>query len=91
MDTGHSEKRAQQRCIPPLIQDLLDQFGQRQYDGRGGLIKFFNGKSIRRMERAIGRQPVRCLSPWLDAYKVVSTLDGDTITIGHRYKRINRR
>jgi hypothetical protein len=57
MDTGHSEKRAQQRCIPPLIQDLLDKFGQRQYDGRGGLIKFLMEKAFAEWsERLDGNQ-----------------------------------
>jgi hypothetical protein len=91
MNSIHSEKRAQQRCIPPLITDLLDRFGEAQYDGHGGLIRFFDHKSVRKMEKAMGRQPVRCLSHWFDAYKVVSIEDGETITIGHRYQRIFRR
>jgi hypothetical protein len=91
MNSIHSEIRAQQRGIPPLVTDLLDRFGQAQYDGHGGLIRFFNNKSVRRMEKAMGREPVRCLSQWLDAYKVVSVSDGETITIGHRHQRIFRR
>ena len=87
----HAAVRAQQRGIPPLVRDLLTEFGNSQYDGRGGVIKSFNGKSLRRMEKQLGSQPVRCLSRWLDAYIVVSAFDGHTITIGHRDKRINRR
>lgn len=91
MNSIHSEKRAQQRGIPTLITDLLDHFGHAQYDGHGGLIRYFDNKSVLKMEKAMGRQPVRCLSHWLDAYKVVNVEDGATITIGHRYQRIYRR
>jgi len=91
MSSIHSEKRAQQRGIPPLITDLLERFGQSQYDGHGGLVRFFNTKSVRKMEKAMGRQPVRCIAQWLDTYKVVSVADGETITIGHRHQRIIRR
>lgn len=91
MDSLHSAIRAQQRGIPPLIADLLDRFGQIQYDGHGGLIKYFNNKSIRKMERTMGRQPVRFFTQWLNAYKVVSVMSGETITIGHRHERIHRR
>lgn len=38
-------------------------------------------------ERAMGREPVRRLSEWLDSYIVISG-DGAIITAGKRYKRI---
>lgn len=87
----HASIRSKQRGIPPLIHDLLSEFGQCQYDGHGGLIRYFNRKSVRCMETRLGSQPVRCMSQWLDAYIVVSAFDGHTITIGRRDKRINRR
>lgn len=91
MHSRHSAIRAQQRGIPPLIADLLDLYGQAQYDGHGGLIKFFNNTSIRKMEIVMGRQPVSCFSQWLDAYKVENVTNGEIITIGHRHGRIHRR
>lgn len=91
MVTKHAEVRRQQRCIPPLIDQWLDQYGEERYDGRGGIIRFFSRASIRSMERAFGRAPVRKLSEYLNAYKVESNKDGCTITIGHRYKRIIRK
>jgi len=86
----HMTARAQQRGIPPLIDQLLEAYGEEQHDGNGAVILYLNKASIRRMERDMGRRPVARLSEWLDAYKVRTT-DGKTITIGHRYRRIGRR
>lgn len=86
----HAEVRAQQRCIPPMIDHLLDLYGQEQHDGHGAIILYLNKTSIRDMERDLGRRPVSRLSEWFDAYKVKST-DGRTITVGHRGAVVARR
>lgn len=88
---SHAAARAQQRCIPPLIDQWLDQFGEETYDGHGGVLRFFSHASIRAMEREFGRAPVRKLTEYLDVYKVESSHDAHVITIGHRTKRINRK
>lgn len=88
--TTHARKRAQQRGIPPLIDQFLDLYGHEHYDGHGGVILYLDKLSIRQMERDMGREPVRRMSEWLDAYKVKSSFDGNTITTGHRTKRIRR-
>ncbi|SFO21628.1 hypothetical protein SAMN05216386_2968 [Nitrosospira briensis] len=87
----HAAVRAQQRCIPPLVEQWLNQFGEEKHDGHGGVLRYFSRASIRAMERAFGRAPVRKMSEYLDAYKVESSHDGDVLTIGHRTKRIKRR
>jgi len=90
VNTRHASVRAQQRGIPPLIDQLLDQYGEEEYDGHGGVVLYLNKASIRRMERDLGRRPVARLAEWLDAYKVRSK-DGHTITIGHRTRRVWRK
>ena len=91
MNTKHAHMRAQQRGIPPLIDQWLDEFGEDEYDGNGGVIRYFSHASIRSMERIFGAAPVRKLSEYLHVYKVESSHDGHVITIGHRIKHINRR
>jgi len=91
MQTRHAKIRAQQRGIPRFIDQLLDQYGHEEYDGHGAFVVFFDRRSIRQMERDLGREPVRRLAEWHDAYKVCSSTDGCTITIGHRYIRIRRK
>ncbi len=91
MNTLHATQRAQQRCLPPLVEEWLDQFGEEEYDGHGGVIRFFSRASRRAMEREFGRAPVRKLAEYFGAYKIESSHDGLTLTIGHRIKRINRK
>ncbi len=87
MNTRHAEKRMQQRGIPPLIRDWLFDFGEETYDGQGGIILHFSKRSRRRLERTVGREPIRRMHEWMDSYAVIST-DGQLITIGARWKRV---
>jgi hypothetical protein len=83
----HAEKRSQQRGIPPLIIEWLEEFGEQVYDHHGAVILHFTNKSRRKLEKAVGHEVVRRLSEWLDSYAVQS-LNGNLITVGHRYQRI---
>lgn len=91
MNTRHAVFRAQQRGIPPLIDQWLDAYGEAFYDGRGGMQLVFTRKSVRRMERDFGREPMRRMHEYMTAYKVVDSRDGVCITIGHRYKHLWRK
>ncbi len=88
--TKHAAARAQQRALPPMVDFLLDEFGQRSHDGRGAVRVYFTHESVRRMERAFGRRPVAKMSEYLNAYRVDDSRDGTTITIGHRSQRMRR-
>ena len=90
MNTRHAELRAQQRGLPPMVDQLLDRYGQEEHDGHGAVVLYLSKSSIRHMERDLGRRPVACLAQWFDAYKVVGS-DGQTITIGHRTRRLWRK
>lgn len=90
MDSTHSKIRSQQRGIPGLIVHWLDQYGDEIYDGHGGVIRYFSRRSRRSIERHEGREPVRRMWEFLDAYKVESSHDGNTITVGRLHKRIKR-
>jgi hypothetical protein len=84
--TLHTNTRAQQRGIPPLIIDLLLKFGVRERDGRGAEICYFDNKSKKKIQTYAGGLLGK-LSEELNAYAVV---EGETIiTVGTRYKRIN--
>jgi hypothetical protein len=90
IDSSHSLARKQQRAIPPLIDAWLDEFGEEEHDGHGAVRVFFSRRSIRRLERAVGRLPIRRLSHLLDAYRVESG-DGVAVTYGRRTRRMWRR
>jgi len=84
----HASKRAQQRGIPLLIQEWLLAYGEEKYDHRGGVVHYFSRASLRVLEKAVGRDPIRRLSDYLDAYLVASTHDGTVITVGKRYRSV---
>ena len=86
----HADVRARQRAIPPFVDRLLDEFGEELHDGRGCVRVFFNHSSVRRMERALGRQPVTMFKRYLHAYKVEALSDGSVVTRGWRTGRLNR-
>lgn len=91
MVSTHALARAQQRCIPPIVDLWLDEFGEEQYDGHGGVKHFFSHRSIQRMSRVLGDKFIQRHAKLLRAYRVVDARTGATVTCGWRYKRIRRR
>ena len=87
MNTIHLQHRMQQRGIPPLIVQWLEDFGKVGYNHEGCIVLSFDKNAKRRLEQAVGREPVRRMSEWLKAYLVIS-IDGIRITTGIRYRRI---
>jgi len=84
--TFHSEVRGQQRGVPPIIVDLLMQFGVREHDARGAEILYFDKRSKKKIETYSGGLFGK-LNEHMDAYAVISS--GKLITVGIRIKRIN--
>ena len=87
--TSHARTRAQQRGLPPLVMHWLDDFGREVPAPGGATIRHFDKRARRRLERFVGREPVRRMHEYLDAYAVYGA-DGQIITAGHRYQRIRR-
>ena len=85
--THHARARAQQRGLPPFIEELLDRYGEERHLGSGAVVRYLSKRGRRHMEQAMGRQPVAKLTQWLNSYEV-STTDGTTITVGHRTRRL---
>ncbi len=84
--TKHAELRLRQRAIPAIILEWLDEFGAHTKQNGSELV-FFDQESRRRLQRYLGRLYAR-VEEFLDAYAILSQ-DGDVITVGHRYKRMN--
>jgi len=83
--TFHATVRAQQRGVPPLIQDWLLDYGAEEFDGHGGMVRYFTKESIRHMERDIGKTPLKRMSEYLRCYLVQCSSDGAIITVGKRH------
>jgi hypothetical protein len=41
---------------PPIVIDWLEEFGDEQFDGHGGLVTYFSRQSKRRIEQRFGRR-----------------------------------
>lgn len=79
----HAEKRAQQRCIDKASLPLVLAYGQREFDGQGGIRYLMTANSIESLRRAVGHtQRVDALA---GVYAVVSAEDSTLITVGHRF------
>lgn len=87
--SNHAVTQMQQRAISELTIDYLMEWGRKAYDHRGAVIRYFDKTSRTQLIRHVGEQRARALEHQLDAYVVVSN-SGQVITVGHRYKRINR-
>lgn len=87
--SNHAVAQMQQRAISETTVDYLIEWGRKAYDHRGGVLRYFDKASRSQLLRHIGQERAKELENLLDAYVVVSTR-GQVITVGHRYKRINR-
>jgi hypothetical protein len=93
MDTRlshHARVRMQQRGVRPELVQWLLQFGSRDYDGKGGQIRYFDDRARRRLFGEIDAEAMRRVRDHLDSYAVVAN-DGKVVTVGHRYRRRWRR
>ena len=85
--TQHSRLRAQQRGIPPLIIDLLIQFGAREPAGEGAEAIYFDKRARKQLQMYSGG----LMGKLRDELNVYAIVIGDrVVTVGPRYKRINR-
>ena len=84
----HARTRTQQRAIPPMLIDLLTQFGSTEPAGDGASKVFFD-KTARRRVKAYAGPLAGLLDEHLDVY-AVGARDGRVITAAHRTKRIKR-
>ena len=88
MYTTHAKIRMQQRAIPSSVVNLLLDYGEKVFAGRGSEIFYFGKRGRRRVLRSKGQAVSRRLEGHWNAYAVVS--DGRVVTCGKRYRRIRR-
>lgn len=87
--TDHAKVRMRQRGIDDGILPLLVQYGKKTHDNRGGTVLYLTKESRHRIEREHGKDLLKRFDGKLDIYAVVNQGNG-VITVGHRYKRIQR-
>jgi hypothetical protein len=87
--TRHCQERLRQRAIPPLVENLLHEFGTSMRCG-GAERLFFDKAARRRLQAHLGgARGLKTLEPWLNVFVVVGD-NGKTVTAGHRQGRFFR-
>jgi hypothetical protein len=86
MLTKHGRTRAQQRGIPPLVVDLLLDFGRIEYSGDGTVKHFLDKRACQRL-RAYAGPLASLLEAHLGCYIVVGE-HGRIVTVAHRTGRL---
>jgi len=86
--TTHARARMQQRGISPAALDALLDFGRVARVGRGKDIVYFDKKARKRLVK----EDARAASEAARLFRTYAILgrDGVVVTVGHRYRRIQR-
>jgi len=77
----HARKRAQQRGISEACLPIITGFGEREYDGRGGIRYMMTKRAVEKLKRVIGS--AQAIDALQGVYAVVNA-DGKAITLAHR-------
>lgn len=87
--TIHAETRLQQRGIPPMVIDLLMQFGSASRCG-GAERLMFDKSALKRLRRHLGRdRGLKLIDRWLNVYAVIGD-NGQLITTAHKHRHFYR-
>jgi hypothetical protein len=87
--TTHSQARLQQRAIPPMIVDLLMQFGSPSRCG-GAERLMFDKSAVKRLRHHLGGdRGLKVIERWLGVYAIVGD-NGLLVTAAHKNERFRR-
>jgi hypothetical protein len=89
--SNHASHRIQKRSIPPMVIDWLHEYGSKQYDGHGAVIRYFDRSAKARLSTACGRKFVNRNKKYFAVYMIEDTTGNSVITVGYRNRRIRRR
>lgn len=87
--SNHAVARMRQRAISETTVGYLIEWGREVYDHRGGVICYFDKASRLQLRKHVGEERAKEIESQMDTY-VVMSISGTVITVGRRYKRINR-
>jgi hypothetical protein len=82
MFSEHARARLQQRAIPPLVVDLLMQFGSPSRCG-GAERLMFDKQAVKRLRQHL------FVERWLNVYAIIGD-NGNVVTIAHKCAHFHR-
>jgi hypothetical protein len=85
----HARARIQQRGIPPLVVDLLMQFGSTSRCG-GAERLMFDKQAVKRLRHHLGgERGLKVVERWLSVYAIIGD-DGLVVTTAHKCAHFHR-
>jgi hypothetical protein len=87
--TEHAAVRIRQRGVDRQALECLLAYGSSVHDHRGAEILLFDKRAWKRMERAADEVMLKRAAENRRLYAVRS-LDGELVTVGHRFRRVLR-
>lgn len=87
--TIHAQQRLQQRAIPPLVIEWLEDFGSPIRSGRAERLIFDKAARKRLTRHLGGPRSLRVIEPWLNVYAVVAD-DGHLVTVSQQRQHHRR-
>jgi hypothetical protein len=85
----HARARIQQRAIPPLIVDLLMQFGSPYHCG-GAERLMFDKKALKLLRHHLGgKRGLTVVERWLNVYAIIGD-NASVVTTAHKCARFRR-
>jgi hypothetical protein len=79
----------QQRGITPAALDCLLEYGREAHDHNGAVTLYFDKAARQRAARIAGTDARKRIAQFARLYAVLGRC-GEIVTVGHRYRRINR-
>ena len=89
--TRHADRRAQQRAIPTALIDLVLDYGERRAAGGGAEIVRLTEQSRCELAMDMDRHTWRRHADTLRSVYAIVAADGVIVTLGHRFRRVERR
>ena len=87
--TEHAAVRIRQRGVDGAALECLLAYGSSVHDHRGCEILLFDKRAWKRMQRAVDEGMLKRAAENRRLYAVRS-LDGELVTVGHRFRRVPR-
>lgn len=88
--TKHARIRAQQRCLPPVVDDLLSRFGEESHLGNGLVRLILTKRSAGRASNVSKLSATQCFQ-YRGAYQIESLRTGQIVTTGWTHKRVRHK
>ncbi|WP_295845930.1 hypothetical protein [Tardiphaga sp.] len=81
--TRHANERSSARVIPPMIAEIIIEYGEPRDAGDGALKYALTKQSMRQLRQVAGRQLAKAIEPYRNRNAYVVAAGGRIITVAY--------